>query len=90
MFGLDTNIMSAVVTASLALFSYLVKSYFKKIHDTMACLRQEIGKLEGSVDTLSKDIRQNTVEGAVLRSEVKALWRFIDNANQRASDGGGK
>ena len=83
---LDPNLVSAVVTTSVAVFSYLVKSYFKKIHDELAGLRLCIGKLDGRLDALSGEIRANTVEGATTRAELKAVWRFIDGAHKRASD----
>ena len=87
MLSLDI-ILPVLVSSFVALFSYLVKSYFKKIHETLDCLRQSLSKLEGNLDILNKEIRQNTVEGAGLRSEVRAIWRFVDNAHKRASDGG--
>jgi ABC-type antimicrobial peptide transport system permease subunit len=83
---LDPNLVSAVVTTSVAVFSYLVKSYFKKIHDELAGLRLCIGKLDGRLDALSSEIRANTVEGAQVRTEIKAVWRFIDGAHKRATD----
>lgn len=80
------QLVPALVTGSVALFAYLVKSYFQKIHDSNIEVKKEIAKLEGKLDLLSKDIRENTIESVAMRSEVKALWRFVDNANQRATD----
>jgi ABC-type antimicrobial peptide transport system permease subunit len=83
---IDPNLVSAVVTTFVAVFSYLVKSYFKKIHDEIAGLRLCLGRLDGRLDALSSEIRANTVEGAQVRTEIKAVWRFIDGAHKRATD----
>lgn len=85
MIPINLDILPILVTSFVALFSYLVKSYFKKISETLDCMRQSISKLEGNLEILNKDIRENTIESATLRSEVKAVWRFVD-AQKRASD----
>jgi hypothetical protein len=83
---LMSQLVPALVTGSVALFAYLVKSYFQKIHDSNVEVKQEIAKLEGKLDLLMKDIRDNTIESVTMRSEVKALWRFVDNSNKRPTD----
>ena len=80
------QIIPAMATGLVALFTYLVRSYFQKIHDSNLEVRQEIGKLEGKLDLLMKEIKDNTIESVVMRSEIKALWRFVDNSNNRPTD----
>lgn len=82
---INSQIIPALVAGSIALFTYLVKSYFQKIHDSNIEVKQEISKLEGKLELLSKDIKDNTIESVTLRGEVKALWRFVDN-HQRPTD----
>jgi hypothetical protein len=84
---LAVSLITLFVTCWLALFSYLVKSYFKKFDTTFENLKKDIFKLEGSLESLSRDIRNNTIESAGLRSEVNALWRFLDNSYKRTTDG---
>ncbi len=86
MIDLQEQVLPLLVTGSVAIFTYLVKSYFQKINDSNIEVKQEIAKLEGKFELLSKDIKENTIEGAALRAEVKALWRFVDNSHQRATD----
>ena len=86
--NLPDYLLSAVVTCVGALFSYLVKSYFSKIQESMDETKKEIAKLEGKFDMLQGEIRNNIIESTKLRGEVGALWRFVDNSFQRPSDGG--
>lgn len=86
--NLPEYLLSAVVACVGALFSYLVKSYFGKIQQSIEGLQKELSKLEGKFDMIQGEIRNNIVESAKLRSEVGALWRFVDNSFQRSSDGG--
>ena len=85
-FDLTSQIIPALVTGSVALFAYLVKFYFSKIQESLDNQAKETAKLEGKLEILSKDIRDGIAESAAMRAEVKALWRFVDNSNQRASD----
>lgn len=81
-----TNLIAGAVAGLFAVFSYLLKSYFDKIQESIEAQTKEIAKLEGKMDLLAREIKEGTIESATLRTEIKALWRFVDNANQRASD----
>lgn len=84
-----TEILQASCVAILALVSYLARSYAARIHDDLKSLRSAIDKLDGRLTGLQAEIHRNTIELAVGRQEVKALWRAVDGAYERASDNGG-
>lgn len=86
--SLISMIVSAGVSGFAALFMYLVRSYFKRIASIMRSLGGEIQKLEGKLEVLTAEVRQNTKETHGLGIELRGVWRFIDNANKRATDGG--
>ncbi len=69
---------------------FLIRHFFKSIADDVKGVRAAVDKLDGRFSTIQKDVRDNTTETAVTRQEVKALWRFIDHANERASDVNGR
>ena len=62
MSNLPDYLLSAVVTCVGALFTYLVKSYFDKIRESIDTLQKEISKLEGKFDMIQGEIRNNIVE----------------------------
>lgn len=75
-------------TAALAVLGYLVNFYFGKIHKDIEELKMSLSKSDGRFEPLQNDLRENTIELIKLRSEVSAMWRFIDGANRRSSDNG--
>jgi hypothetical protein len=86
--NLPDYLLSAVVTCVGALFTYLIQSYFKTIKKSSEALSAEISKLEGKIDMIANELRSNSREVYGLTTELKAVWRFIENANRRPSDGG--
>ena len=72
-------ILEAVGAIGLTAFAFFARSYF-------AALAKDLARLEGSLETLRADIRQNTVELAGMTSELRAIWRFVDGAHERATD----
>lgn len=80
------QLASAVLTLMVGGIAYLVKHYLASFKKDLSHLSLAIAKLEGKVDSLSNDVRENTVEMAVSRKEFEAVWRAIDGAYGRASD----
>lgn len=80
------HVVSTVVVGALGFVSWLVKSHFAKINESNADIKTAIAGLSGQIDALQKSLHMNTTETAVVRADVKALWRFHDRAFQRASD----
>lgn len=74
-----STILPIAIAAFIAGIGFLLKSFFSKIE-------ADINKLDGRLAQLSSEIRENTIEYAKVRSEITAMWRFIDNSNKRATD----
>lgn len=89
---IDPQIVSILISAGVsglaAIFTYLVRSYFNRIAASLRALRAEVNKLDGRFEGLSAEVRLNTKEVHGLAIETRAVWRFIDNANKRSTDGG--
>lgn len=78
-------LISGAFTLVIGAFAFLAKGLVSRIEKDLAKLGKEVAKLDGKLDALQRDIRENTVQSAKLGSEVSAVWRFID-APKRASD----
>lgn len=87
-YELFVQLAPVVATSAMAVFGYLLNSYFSRIHKEIEELKSAIAKSEGRFEALQIELRNNTIEMVKLRSEVAALWRFIDNTYKRASDAG--
>jgi len=72
-------ILEAVGAIGLTAFAFFARGYF-------AAFAERFARLEGQLEALQMDIRQNTKEQAGMNSEMKAMWRFIDGAHERATD----
>lgn len=81
------QLIAPAITGALA---FLVKSFLGQIAKDLAGLKADIHKLDGRFETIQKDVRDNTIEGAVMRQEVKAIWRAVDHSHRRASDANGR
>lgn len=79
-------VLSGVFALGFAAFAFLAKSLVNRLERDLASVAKEVARLDGKLEALSRDIRENTVQSAKLGSEVSAVWRFIDNAPKRASD----
>ena len=82
---MEKEIVSIAVTVVVALFTYLVRSYFATIKTDLKELSGTISRLDGKLESLRETIKDNTIELAKNQSELKAIWRYID-APKRNSD----
>ena len=80
------HLLAGAVVAALGLFTYLVKSFFARIHADLKDLRGAVDKLAGKFDAIQGDGRSTTTALAVTQQELKAVWKFLDAAHRRASD----
>lgn len=80
------HLVEGLVISCLGLFTFLVRSYFTRIHTDLKDLRGSVDKLSGRFDSLKEDARVTTTALAVTRQEVSAVWRALDGAHKRASD----
>lgn len=87
--SLLSHTIEALVVGAVGLFTFLVRSFFSKIHDDLKDLRGAVDKLSGRFDSLREDTRVTTTAVAVTRQEVAAIWRTIDGAYKRTSDHNG-
>lgn len=87
---LADNILPGVATLVVSCVGYLVKYYFGQIAKNQKELTASINTLSGRLEGLHKDLRDNTVQMAITSTEVKAIWRFIDGAHERATDLNGR
>lgn len=85
-YELFVQLAPVVATSALAVFGFLLNSYFARIRESNEEVKSAIAKSEGKSEALQMELRANTIELVKLRSEVSALWRFVDNTYKRASD----
>lgn len=82
---MDTNITQVIASGAtlgaIGLLYHFVRSYFSG-------LKESVDKLAGAVEVMRKDLHASREEMIIARSELKALWRTVDNAPKRASDRG--
>ena len=83
------QIIPAVATALAGVFAFLVRHYFASFRKDINNVQKDFAKIEGHLSALQAEIRSNTVELARTTSELKAIWRFVDNVPHRASDTNG-
>ena len=89
MYDLFIQLAPVIATAVFGIFGYLSHSYFERIKADIAEIKIERAKVDGKLELLREDIRENTRALDAMIAETKALWRFIDNSHKRASDTGG-
>lgn len=65
---------------------FLVRHFFAGITSKIDSIQDAFNKLDGRLETLQKDVRENTTQNAVTKQEMRAIWRYVDNAPMRASD----
>jgi hypothetical protein len=71
-----------MILGSIALLFFFARGYFGNI-------KEKLDKLAGSMEIMRKDLHDTREEMIIARSELKALWRTVDNAPKRASDNRG-
>lgn len=81
-----TQVLGAAGVAVMGLFTFLVKSYFARGDERHGELKSAFDKLDGKLEALQKDVRDNTLAMAVKSQELRAIWRYVDAAPRRASD----
>lgn len=79
------HLLDGAVVSVLGVFTFLVRSFFSRISSDLKELQSLVDKLGGRLDAIQNDIHRNTVETAVMKQELRAVWRFVD-AEPRASD----
>ena len=79
------QIVTLIIGIFPPLLVFFIKGYLKKINKEIENLGTAITKVDAKFDVLSSEIRSNTVEMVKLKSEVNAIWRFVD-AKARATD----
>lgn len=84
------NLVAGAITLALGAFAWMARTIFSKIEHELSTLGKGQAKLDGKLDSLQTEIRANTVSMTEARAELKAVWRFIDNAHERASDSNGR
>jgi hypothetical protein len=71
-----------LASAFLALVGYLAKSYLEDQKRMLLELKYELKRSEGRFDAVLHEIRANTTELIKVRSELQAVWRFIDHEKE--------
>lgn len=83
------QLIPALATALAGVFAFLVRHYFASFRKDISGVQKDFAKIEGHLTALQHEIRSNTIELAKTTSELRAIWRFVDNAPKRASDKNG-
>lgn len=73
-------------TAFIGVVTFMIRGYAAGVHKAIADVRLELGRTQGELKALHEDIRENTIAVTRATTELKAVWRYIDNAPRRASD----
>lgn len=71
-------IIGVLLTSTVSTIGFLIRSLLNNIY-------KELLELKGSFEPIRKDLKENTVEMIQLKSELKAIWRYID-APKRNTD----
>jgi septal ring factor EnvC (AmiA/AmiB activator) len=83
-----SEILTWLAIAVLSSVAYFIRHYFDSLKKDIASVERGIASIHGQITSLQNDIRANTTAMAVTTTEMKAIWRYIDNAPKRASDNG--
>ncbi len=81
------QLVAPAVTGALA---FLVKSYIARIEEALKALKGSVDKVDGRIEAVQSQVHRVTVDSAVARKELQAVWRSIDGSFKRASDGNGE
>jgi hypothetical protein len=84
--ALQDNLVSAFAAGFVAFLSFVIRHYFTLLRKEFNDGAKDIAALAGRIDALAADVRANTVQSAITSTEIKALWRTVDGAYERASD----
>ncbi len=83
------HLLEGLVLTSIGLLTFLVRSYFSRIQKDIADVRSSVDRFEGRFSSIADEMHRATVEMAVTRQEMKAVWKVLDGANRRSSDANG-
>lgn len=86
---IQENIIASFATTILGALTFLIRHYFASIRKEIADGQKDVAKIAGHIEALASDIRANTIQLSVTSTEVKALWKYVDNVPRRASDTNG-
>ncbi len=81
------QLIAPAVTGCLA---FLVKSYISQIKEALTGLKSSVDKVDGRIEAIQNQVHKVTVDSAVARKELQALWRAVDGSFKRASDANGE
>lgn len=81
------HIIDAIAVGLVGLVGFLLTSFFSRPREDFVELKSSVDKLSGRLDVLTESVHRETTETAVMKQELRAVWRSIDGAHNRASDG---
>jgi chromosome segregation ATPase len=76
------DLLPVVASAIIAVVGYLARAYLEQQKKSIQELKDELKRAEGRFDALIHEIRANTVELIKVRTELQAVWRFIDHQKE--------
>jgi hypothetical protein len=89
----EIDLADKLVAAGIAVIGYFLHYHFSSIKksirgikDTQLRQIENIAKLEGKIEILNKSLDVNSIALRDMTRDVRALWRGVDGAHQRASD----
>lgn len=83
---MEMSIHEALAAGFVGLLGFLLRSFFSRPHEDLTNLKSEIDKLEGRITLLTDAMHGEMTDTAVVKQELRAVWRHIDGAHARASD----
>lgn len=66
--------------------AFFIRSYARRIEKDVKDVGLYVSRLEGQLVSMQGDLRSHAIEITKASEQLKAAWRFIDRAHERASD----
>lgn len=82
---MSEQVLTIIAGSVLSILGFLIRSVLKSIDKDIKTLASEVHHLRGSFEPIQRDLKDCTIEMVKVRSELNAVWRYID-AKPRASD----
>lgn len=79
-------LIAGIVTLGFTGLSFLIAFFFRQMRRDALRGARAVAELKGYLTSLQAEIRSNTIELTKAATEIRAIWRYIDNAPRRASD----